>query len=213
MGPELQVKLLRVLESGHFLRVGGNDPLESDVRILAATNRDPIEAVSSGQLREDLYYRLNVFTINLPALRERGEDIQLLAQHFLDDLNSEEGTQKRWSPKGLAALAERPWRGNVRELRNAVHQAYILADREIGADVLQAYEPLRNGKVAPTVRDDGTLEVSVGSQIASVEKRLILATLDHFEGDKKHAALALGISLKTLYNRLAVYRAEGESSA
>jgi two-component system, NtrC family, response regulator AtoC len=213
MGPELQVKLLRVLESGHFLRVGGNDPLESDVRILAATNRDPIEAVSSGQLREDLYYRLNVFSINLPPLRDRGEDIQLLAQHFLDDLNTEEGTQKRWSPKGLAALAERPWRGNVRELRNAVHQAYILADREIGADVLQAYEPLRNGKVAPTVRDDGTLEVSVGSQIASVEKRLILATLDHFEGDKKHAALALGISLKTLYNRLAVYRAEGESSA
>jgi two-component system, NtrC family, response regulator HydG len=210
MGPELQVKLLRVLESGHFLRVGGNDPIESDVRIIAATNRDPIEAVSSGALREDLYYRLNVFTINLPPLRERGEDIQLLAQHFLDELSSEEGTHKRWTPKALSALSERPWRGNVRELRNAVHQAYILADREIGPEVVQMNEPIRNGK-APSVRDDGTLEVSVGSEIAAVEKRLILATLDHFEGDKKHAALALGISLKTLYNRLAVYRAESEA--
>ena len=213
MNPELQVKLLRVLETGHFLRVGGNDPLESDVRILAATNRDPIEAVSSGQLREDLYYRLNVFTINLPPLRDRGEDIQLLAQHFLDDLNAEEASQKRWTPTALAVLGERPWRGNVRELRNAVHQAYILADREIGPEALQAYEPLRNGKTAPAAaRADGTLEVSVGSEIAAVEKRLILATLDHFDGDKKHAALALGISLKTLYNRLAVYRAEGEAS-
>jgi two-component system response regulator AtoC len=211
MNPELQVKLLRVLESGHFLRVGGNDPIESDVRILAATNRDPIEAVSSGALREDLYYRLNVFTINLPPLRDRCEDIALLAQHFLDELNSEEGTQKRWTPKGLSALTERPWRGNVRELRNAVHQAYILADREIGPDALQTHESIRNGKT-PSARDDGTLEVSVGSEIAAVEKRLILATLDHFAGDKKHAALALGISLKTLYNRLAVYRAESAGS-
>nr|AYM55755.1 hypothetical protein [uncultured bacterium] len=209
MNPELQVKLLRVLESGHFLRVGANDPIESDVRIIAATNRNPIEAVSSGALREDLYYRLNVFTINLPPLRERGEDVALLAQHFLDELNAAEETQKRWTPKALSALADRPWRGNVRELRNAVHQAYILADREIGPEVLQSHEQIqsRNGK-APSVRDDGTLEVSVGSQIAAVEKRLILATLDHFAGDKKHAALALGISLKTLYNRLAVYRAE-----
>jgi two-component system, NtrC family, response regulator AtoC len=206
MTPELQVKLLRVLESGHFLRVGGNDPIETDVRILAATNRDLSEAVSSGALREDLYYRLNVFTIQLPPLRERGEDIQLLAQHVLDGLNAAEGTHKRWTPGALRALGERPWRGNVRELRNVVHQAYILADTEIDESALGSFEPLRNGKaVQPT--DDDTLQVTVGTEISAVEKRLILATLEHFDGDKKKAAETLGISLKTLYNRLSVYRA------
>jgi DNA-binding NtrC family response regulator len=207
MNPELQVKLLRVLESGHFMRVGGNDPLESDVRIVAATNRSPTEAVASGALREDLYYRLNVFTITLPPLRDRGEDIQLLAQHFLDDLNSVEEKQKRWTPQALSALGQRHWRGNVRELRNVVHQAFILADREIGEDAIQMFDaPVRNGNTV-SVSDDNTLRVSVGSEIAAVEKQLILATLDHFEGDKKKAAQTLGISLKTLYNRLSVYRA------
>jgi len=208
MNPELQVKLLRVLESGFFLRVGGNDPIEADVRIIAATNRSPSEAVASGKLREDLYYRLNVFTIQLPPLRERGEDIQSLSQHFLDELNGSEQTQKRWTPQALRALAERPWRGNVRELHNVVHQAFILADREIGAEAIQTLEaPVSNGK-APVVRTAAnTLQVSVGSEIAVVEKQLILATLQHFEGDKKKAAQTLGISLKTLYNRLSVYRA------
>ncbi len=208
MSPELQVKLLRVLESGHFMRVGGNDPITADVRIIAATNRDPVEAVKSGALREDLYYRLNVFAISLPPLRERGADIQLLAQHFLDEQNASAGTQKRWTPQALKALGERPWRGNVRELHNAVQQAYILADREIGEDVLGAYEPI-NGRSAPTC-EHGTLKVSVGSEIAAVEKQLILATLDHYDGDKRQAAHTLGISLKTLYNRLAVYRAGAE---
>jgi two-component system, NtrC family, response regulator HydG len=207
MGPELQVKLLRVLESGHFLRVGGNDPIECDVRIVAATNRSPEEAVASGKLREDLYYRLNVFTIQLPPLRDRGDDIQLLAQHFLDELNAVEQTNKRWAPEGLHALAERPWRGNVRELRNVVHQAFILADRDIRGESISAFEaPARNGKPV-AVSDDGQLHVSVGTEIAAVEKQLILATLEHFEGDKKKAAQTLGISLKTLYNRLSVYRA------
>ncbi len=213
MNPELQVKLLRVLESGHFLRVGGNDPIEADVRIVASTNRTPSEAVASGKLREDLYYRLNVFTINLPPLRDRGEDIQLLAQHFLDDLNTVEQSQKRWTPQGLRALAERPWRGNVRELRNVVHQAFILADREIGEDAIHTFEaPAHgNGKAIAAAEGDQLL-VSVGSEIAAVERQLILATLDHFEGDKKKAAKTLGISLKTLYNRLSVYRAAGSDA-
>jgi DNA-binding NtrC family response regulator len=210
MNPELQVKLLRVLESGRFLRVGGNDSIAADVRILAATNRDLSEAVANGALREDLYYRLNVFTINLPPLRERGTDVQLLAQHFLDELNAAEGTQKRWSPQALNAIGERAWRGNVRELRNAVHQAFILADRDIGAESLTAFEPARPGS-APAAPGavNGKLEVSVGSEIAAVEKMLILATLDQYHGDKKKAAQTLGISLKTLYNRLSVYRAGG----
>jgi len=212
MTPELQVKLLRVLESGRFMRVGGNDPIETDVRILAATNRDLSEAVSSGALREDLYYRLNVFTIQLPPLRDRGEDIALLAQHFLDGLNAAEGTQKRWTPGALRALSERPWRGNVRELRNVVHQAYILADREIDESALGAFEPLRSNGKPVQAADDDTLQVTVGTEISAVEKRLILATLEHFEGDKKKAAETLGISLKTLYNRLSVYRAGDASS-
>jgi DNA-binding NtrC family response regulator len=162
--------------------------------------------VRAAQLREDLYYRLNVFTINLPPLRERGEDIQLLAQHFLDDLNAEEGRRSA-GRRRAGALAERPWRGNVRELRNAVTRR---TSSRIARSARTCSRRTSRSATARrrAVRDDGTLEVSVGSEIAAVEKRLILATLDHFEGDKKHAALALGISLKTLYNRLAVYRAE-----
>jgi len=207
MPAELQVKLLRVLETRRFLRVGGTEPIESDVRIVAATNRDPAEAVEAGDLREDLYYRLNVFPITLPPLRERGEDIELLAQHFLDELNEQEGTQKRWSQTALEAIRARPWPGNVRELRNAVHRAFILADTEIGEDVLTALDPVAEG--GDTRRGDA-LEVPVGTEIAAVEKRLILATLEHLDGDKKKAAEMLGISLKTLYNRLNVYRAEDE---
>ena len=214
MNPELQVKLLRVLESGHFLRVGGNDPIEADVRIIAATNRDPGEACRDGELREDLYYRLNVFTINLPPLRERGEDIQLLAQHFLDELNARRGNAEALDAAGARARSrERPWRGNVRELRNAVHQAFILADREIGGAIRsRASSRCRRQRQggADASAEDGKLQVSVGSEIAAVEKQLILATLDHFEGDKKKAAQTLGISLKTLYNRLSVYRAGGD---
>jgi DNA-binding NtrC family response regulator len=208
MPSELQVKLLRVLESGQFLRVGGNEPIEADARIVAATNRDPREAVESGVLREDLYYRLNVFPIVLPPLRDRGEDIELLAQYFLDQLNGAEQTQKRWGKDALRAVSSRPWPGNVRELRNAVQRAFILADREIDGEAIRAFEPIRDAEVA-TASDIGSL---VGSEIAAVEKRLILATLEHFDGDKTKAAQTLGISLKTLYNRLAVYRTEGEGS-
>ena len=211
MPAELQVKLLRVLESGKFLRVGGSEPLESDVRILAATNRDPGEAVAKGALREDLYYRLNVFPITLPPLRDRGEDHDLLAQHFLDELNRTEEHDKRWTTEALEEIRNRSWPGNVRELRNAVHRAYILADRDIGADAIEAIDLLREESGVQSNGD--TLEVPVASDIAGVEKRLILATLDHFDGDKKKTARALGISLKTLYNRLNVYRAESEAGA
>jgi DNA-binding NtrC family response regulator len=213
MPAELQVKLLRVLESGHFLRVGGTEPIAMDVRILAATNRDPGEAIAKGVLREDLYYRLNGFPIFLPPLRDRGDDIELLAQHFLDELNRREDTKKAWTQSGLDSLKRRPWRGNVRELRNAVHRAFILANREIDESAMQALDghpaeapPRPGGGI-------GTLEVPVASEISAVEKRLILATLDHFSGDKKKTAEALGISLKTLYNRLNVYRAESDRLA
>jgi DNA-binding NtrC family response regulator len=197
MSAELQVKLLRVLETGSFTRVGGSEAMRVDTRVIAATNRDPAEAVASGKLREDLLYRLNVFPIQLPALRERADDIGLLTQHFLDALNGQEGTAKRFSTAALDRLRRYSWPGNVRELKNVVQRAYILAEDEIGVDEL----PL-GGREKPA--GDGVL-VSVGTSLADAERRLILATLERLDGDKRRAAEILGISLKTLYNRVNQY--------
>jgi DNA-binding NtrC family response regulator len=199
---ELQVKLLRVLETGTLVRVGGNEPIPIDVRMIAATNRDPLEAVKTGRLREDLYYRLNVFPITLPPLRDRPGDVEVLAEHFLAQQNREAGTTKVWSRAALERLCRNAWTGNVRELRNVVQRAYILGDEEISADVLPLPED------APVSRAGGpVLEVRVGASIEEVEQRLILATLELTAGDKKKAAELLRISLKTLYNRLNVYDA------
>src|SRR5437870_7887503 len=126
MPAELQVKLLRVLETGTFMRVGTNTPIATDVRVIAATNRNPVKAVADGKLREDLYHRLNVFPIRLPPLRERGTDIEQLAQYFLDDMNRVEGTGKSFSRDALMRLYQHTWPGNVRELRNYVQRAYIM---------------------------------------------------------------------------------------
>src|SRR5580698_5114333 len=128
MPMELQVKLLRVLETGSFSRVGGITPIVCDVRIIAASNREPERAVADGKLREDLYHRLNVFPIRLPPLRQRGGDIELLARHFLTELNRAEGTAKTFATESLARLYQYGWPGNVRELRNHVQCAYIMAD-------------------------------------------------------------------------------------
>jgi DNA-binding NtrC family response regulator len=202
MPPELQVKLLRVLETSTVSRVGGTEQVKIDVRIIAATNRRPEEAVSAGKLREDLLYRLNVLPVEVPALRDRGDDVERLAQHFLDEFNKEGETQKRFTSTALDRLRAHNWPGNVRELRNVIHRAYILAENDIGPDTL----PL--GTVGDAPRSDG-LVLNVGTSIAEAERRLVLATLEHFEGDKKKAAAILKISLKTLYNRLNVYHAGG----
>jgi len=202
MPAQLQVKLLRVLETGCVQRVGGSAPIQTDVRVLAATNRDPREAITAGKLREDLYYRLAVFPISLPPLRERTGDIALLAQHFLDGHNRTHSTDKRWAPGALAMLEQHPWRGNARELRNAVQRAYILADDELRAEDAIA----QRGANAP-VLEDGAIAVRVGCSIADAERALILATLERNDGDKAESARILGISLKTLYNRLNVYEA------
>ena len=197
MPPELQVKLLRVLESGTFVRVGMNTPIATDVRLVAATNRVPEKAVAEGRLREDLFHRLNVFPIQMPLLRERGTDIELLAQHFLDALNKEEGTSKAFAPAAIAALYAHRWPGNVRELKNYVQRAYILADSVI--DVELAPETF----VEP--EQSSILTVRIGSSLEEVNRRLIEATLAECGNVKRRAAETLGISLKTLYNRLAVY--------
>ena len=171
--------------------------------MIAASNRDPAEAVEEGALREALLYRLNVFPIDLPPLRERADDIDLLAQHFLDGVNQRDGTTKRLGDAACAHLRRLAWPGNVRELRNAIERAAILADDVIGVEQLPEGEP------AVAVAEGGaTLQVRVGSSIAEAERRLILATLEELEGDKKRAADVLGISLKTLYNRLNVYKAK-----
>jgi len=198
MPQELQVKLLRVLETGQFMRVGTTTPISADVRLIAATNRNPEHAVTEGKLREDLYHRLNVFPIALPPLRERGNDIELLAQHFLDLLNKQESSGKSFAPATLAALYAHGWPGNVRELKNYVQRAYILADEVIEANLAPA---------TVTAPDSASLlTVRVGSTLEEVSRRLIEATLAEC-GSKRKAADMLGISLKTLYNRLAAYKA------
>jgi len=205
MPPQLQVKILRVLETGLVQRVGGAGPIHVDVRVLAATNSEPEAAVQMGRLREDLFFRLAAFPIQLPPLQDRSGDVELLAQHFLDAQNREQGTEKRWEAGALQQLASRPWRGNVRELRNAVERACILADEVLLAeDAVAGLE-----RAAPSATLAKVLTIRVGSSIAELERILIRATLEHLGGDKPAAARILGISLKTLYNRLNVYEASG----
>ena len=208
---ELQVKLLRVLETNSLSRVGGEQPIQVDVRILAASNRDVQQAIDEGKLRADLYYRLKVFQIDLAPLRNRREDIRLLAQAFLEDLIQSEGRKKSFSDQALEMLAQYNWPGNVRELRNVVHFAYVLSEDVIEVDSLPA-EVQRGGKQPEPVAEakaeaSGVFTVRVGSTIAEVERRLILATLKEYQEDKPKSASVLGISLKTLYNRLNQYQA------
>src|SRR5262245_30754186 len=213
MPQELQVKLLRVLETATVMRIGGEKAVGVDVRVIAATNRVPEQAVQEGKLREDLWYRLNVFPVALPPLRERVGDIEVLAEHFLAELNTAGGTRKYWSAAAKAALQRYPWPGNVRELKNLLHRAYILAEEEIGVQRLPS-EVLGGGVATVTelTRGDNrpelgaTLAVQVGSSVAEVEQRLIMATLEACGGNKQKAAEVLGVSLKTIYNRLNAYR-------
>jgi DNA-binding NtrC family response regulator len=184
-----------------LVRVGGTEPIAIDVRVIAASNRDPVEAIRQGKMREDLFYRLNVFPIRLPPLREREDDVVLLAEHFLTELNATSGKKKTWTRAALAHLRALRMPGNVRELKNLVQRAFILAEDEIGRESL----PTVDGP--PEQGTTSNLQISVGSSIAETERRLILATLDQFQGDKERAARTLGISLKTLYNRLSVYSA------
>jgi DNA-binding NtrC family response regulator len=204
MPMELQVKLLRVLESSTFTRTGGETHLPLDIRFLAATNREPEEAVREGKLRADLYYRLKVFQLSLGSLRDRAEDVPMLAEHFLAQTSAVEGQSKRFTPEALAMLAAYAWPGNVRELKNAVYSAYILAGSEITVECLPA-EILRP---AATCAAGNTVAVNIGMTVAEAERRLVLATLGHFAGSKSETAETLGISLKTLYNRLQGYRAD-----
>ena len=199
--PEMQVRLLRVLETPRFTPVGGDAEIAADVRVIAATNRVPAQAVSDGRLREDLMYRLAVFPIQLPPLRARGDDVALLAHHFLDALNRKAGAAKRFSTRSLVRLAAHAWPGNVRELENAVQRAFILADAELEIQVGDV------GPIDAGAMPGDRLQFAIGTPLAEMERAAIFATLHRCGGNKRRCAELLGISLKTLYNRLAEYDA------
>ena len=237
MPQELQVKLLRVLETGTFMRVGSTHSQESDVRVIAATNRAPDVAVAQGKLREDLMYRLNVFPIALPPLRDRADDITLLAEHFMAGVSEREGRTKRFSAAALLKLQRYRWPGNVRELRNVVQRAYVMAtgdtitDEWLPSDAPHAVSPavvttLTPSTTAPQAAGsaavsaaDASITIKLGTSMAEAERQLILATLAHFNNHKERTAASLGVSLKTLYNRLKEYQRDrvgpeaGESQA
>ena len=201
---DLQSRLLRVLETKRLSRVGGSSDLEVDVRVLASTNRSPAQAFAEGRLREDIYYRLAVVMVQLPPLRERGEDILVLAEFFLTELNLRNGTRKRLSEDLRSRFLRHRWPGNVRELRNAVERAYILCDGEL--DLSEHDMPsLRQAQEGDSGNAD-LIQIPIGATLEEIERTFILATLKHFEGDKRRAADVLGCSLKTLYNKLHAYQ-------
>jgi two-component system response regulator AtoC len=197
---ELQVKLLRVLESGMLTRVGGEASISVDVRLIVASNRVAKEAVKAGKLREDLFYRLNVFPIVLPPLRDREGDVLLLAERFVETLNATEGTAKRLSAAARERIRAYSWPGNVRELKNQLNRAFIMSGDEIDLGDFDA-EAVPDGALPPGAKRPPDMGASLGD----AERQHILATLEHCGGDKKKAADILGISLKTLYNRLNQY--------
>ncbi len=200
-----QTNLLRALETMEIKRVGGRQNIAIDCRIVAATNRADKELADAAVLREDLYFRLAVFPIRIPALRERLMDIPALAQSFLDALCKQYGraTELNISETDLSRLQRYPWPGNVRELRHLIHRAYILT--AVDADVLAIPEDFSSPFANIEKAGSG---IMVGRTIEDVEKELIEGTLSQTEGDKRKAAEMLGISLKTLYNRLNAYEAE-----
>ncbi len=204
----MQPKLLRVLEEGKARRVGGAQAIGFDVRVIAATNHDPAVAVADGRLREDLYYRLNVFTIVLPPLRARGGDVPLLSQHFIRQFDGKHGL----AVAGLAAeartlLEEYAWPGNVRELRNVIERAVILAQR--GLISAAHLPPFMRG--ADRRSSSGGLVIPSGATAAEAERLLIFATLDQVGNNKAEAARRLGMDVKTIRNKLKLYgRGDGE---
>jgi DNA-binding NtrC family response regulator len=198
MTPATQAKLLRVLEERRFRRLGGRHEQSVDVRVVAATNVNPAEAVKTGRLREDLYYRLNVFAVELPPLRQRKDDLPLLIQSFLTEFNQRNGKSvTAMEPAAMRILEQYHWPGNVRELRNVVERAVILS----------AGEFIDATHLPPLVADasdagKATLSLEPGTTVEEAEQKLILMTLEHTHDNKTRAAEILGISLKTLHNKL-----------
>jgi DNA-binding NtrC family response regulator len=223
MPMQTQAKLLRILEDSKVRRLGGKSEFEVDVRVVAATNKVPEEAVRGGHIREDLYYRLNVFQIHLPPLRERKEDLRLIAEALISDLNRKHLCRiADLAPVVMQALEHHQWPGNVRELRNVLERAVILAgEGTIELQHLPAFlqgtaataatvESSTHAAQAPSTSDVGGIRFQIGTTVEEAEKGLILHTLEHTRNNKTRAAEILGISLKTLHNKLKEYGAGKE---
>lgn len=198
---DLQPILLRVLETKTVTKVGGTEEIPIDCRVISATNRDLDARADKERLREDLYFRLAVFPISIPALRDRGDDIELLARHFLRLLNEEHNSVIELIDEQLDELNSYEWPGNVRELRHAIHRAFIMSDPASGK--LELPDDLTSPFAAR--EDENPTEHFVGSTIEEVERKLITLTLENCSGNKQKAANVLGISVKTLYNRINSY--------
>jgi DNA-binding NtrC family response regulator len=207
----LQSKLLRVIEERSVRRLGSQKEISVDVRILAATNHDPQDAIAKGTLREDLLYRLNVFRIQLPALRERKEDLPLLAQYLVTKLAEKHSRPARFlNPAAISALQFHAWPGNVRELRNVIERAVIICSgEEIERHHFAPY-PIDQRE---RLRNEDTITFPVGTPIEEVERQMIIRTLKKTRNNKTRAAELLGISLKTLHNKLNLYRERGQLDA
>lgn len=221
MSPALQVKLLRVLQEGMFMPVGGTETKKVDVRIIAATNRELAQMVKAGTFREDLYYRLNVVSLRVPALRERKADIPLLIEHFLDRLGKRDDKRKVLTQRALAQLVAHDWPGNVRELENEMERLWVLSgdDKVIDEDLLSPSvrqsrpslsvrlpEPVAAPPVAATPEPAGT--TSLPAAVEALERRMICEALDAHRGNKTRAAEALGISRRNLIRKVQNYGLE-----
>lgn len=204
MPMSLQPKLLRVLGDGRVRRLGGNYEFEFDVRVIAATNRDPLKAIEEGKLREDLYYRLNVVPIWLAPLRERADDIPLLVQHFIGEFNRKHRLQIEGpTDDAMALIRAYTWPGNVRELRNVIERSVVLAKGEwIEEKDLPPY--IRD----PALRPEKLVFAVGATTVADAERELILKTLEHAGQNKAEAARQLGVDVKTIYNKLKAYGIE-----
>ncbi len=198
---EMQVKLLRVLENNEFKPVGSDASKQADVQVIAASNRDPQEALENGHLRQDLYFRLSQFPIHVPPLRERGEDIIGLAKHFLLYRNNEEHTEKRISEGALSRLSQHHWPGNVRELKHVIERAYLLAEN----DILEEHIVLEDSALSAS-----DPPIPGGVPLRELERAAIEKTLALNAGNKIATAEQLGISVKTLYNKLDKYKAPSQ---
>lgn len=220
MDARLQAKLLRALQEREIDRVGGSQPVKVNIRVLATSNRDLSKAVADGTFREDLLFRLNVVNLALPPLRERPADILAMAEHFAKKYAAANGIGDRpISDAARGALTARPWPGNVRELENTMHRAVLLASgTEIGPEAIRMPDgSLFSGGPAGSVTGraaqaaDEAQRTMVGRTVADVEQDLILETLDHCLGNRTHAANILGISIRTLRNKLKLYTEQGIS--
>jgi DNA-binding NtrC family response regulator len=252
MAMEAQTRLLRVLEERAVTRIGGDKTIKLNVRVIAATNRDPIKAIEDGQLREDLHYRLAVFPIQIPTLAQRGDDIVLLAKHFLTEHNKTHHTTKNFSDIGIQRLREYAWPGNVRQLRNMVYRDFIIEEHLLNMASLIQYldesqsanqdstlppptdhhpstinqEPIQktpSESTQPTPLPHDQVEtqdrpsdsqspeqliIDIGTTLDDADKALILRTLEYCDNNRTQAAQLLGISVKTLYNRLQKYESQ-----